>query len=41
MDFYRAFAKGKGTWIKSEGVDILSVTLHLGRIRLRLQIVFQ
>jgi hypothetical protein len=28
LDFYRDFAKGKGTWIKTDGVDILSVTLR-------------
>jgi hypothetical protein len=29
LDFYKDFAKGKGTWIKADGVDILSVILQL------------
>jgi hypothetical protein len=29
LDFYKDFAKGKGTWIKADGKEILSVTMTL------------
>jgi hypothetical protein len=29
LEFYKDFAKGKGTWIKADGADILSVGLYI------------
>jgi hypothetical protein len=27
LDFYRVFSKGKGTWLKADGSDVVSVTM--------------
>jgi hypothetical protein len=35
LDFYKDFAKGKGTWCKADGKEILSVTFYSANVKKR------